>query len=179
MKAILQLYWNLCRFKAKPSDVPHSWFLLGVVALINYLLGLWGIVMEAGWAAGLWKPIILSLVFLGVYGLVIYVIHRIRRVGERFVQVMSGLLGAGAIISLLSMIVTAVLGAMILSLPGTFLATLSHVIMYGLMTAFYVWYIAIEVMIFKYSLELRIFGALLVAVLVEALAVGLYWLLVG
>ena len=106
-------------------------------------------------------------------------IHRIRRVGERFVQVMSGLLGAGAIISLLSMIVTAVLGAMILSLPGTFLATLSHVIMYGLMTAFYVWYIAIEVMIFKYSLELRIFGALLVAVLVEALAVGLYWLLVG
>lgn len=155
---ILKAFFHLCLFRYKPQDLPRSLFLL-TVTLIFYML-LSGVLAPEPLIFPqnvIWSVVETSLTVILISSL-LYIIKRPRRI----VQTLTAILGTNALLSLLSVPLAMWLGQ-VESL------NLSKEIPTLLLISLMFWNIAVHVYILHHALDISVFTALVITVILLAL----------
>lgn len=101
MKAIVQLYWQICRMKAGPEQVPAAAALtaltLLVYALINFVARVGIGELSVAYAG------VSFLVITGFWAALVYSVLTFKRLGSRFQQTFTAALGTDVVLSCLSL----------------------------------------------------------------------------
>lgn len=150
MKAFKTLF-NITLIQAKPQDIPFSYLLLGVTAatsIISYILALEPVGSEVTRVLG--KQI--SITPLAVaehlfFAATVWMILRLRRHTERFVQMITAMFGVSTIMQLVMWPVT----GWLLQNQGTPEANLPAFLIFALR----IWILIVYAHIFKETLETR------------------------
>jgi hypothetical protein len=129
---LLNLFINLCLLRAKPQDVPASWFLLGLIVATYILVSL-------ALAAKTLPPahaVFFALADVAILALFTYAVLLLRSFPERFLQTLTALVGVGALFGLVAW--------PMLALPGQQYTLLIYVLM--------LWNIAVMAFILREAL---------------------------
>lgn len=97
MYALIQTFFRLCLFSARPQDLPASQTLLFIALVLNWLVGV-GLFFPS---YGLSQAIVISLVSVLVSVVLLWLILRLRSYGARFQQTMTAMLGADVVLGVL------------------------------------------------------------------------------
>ncbi|MDP2227855.1 MAG: hypothetical protein Q8J78_10325 [Moraxellaceae bacterium] len=101
MKALWLLFWDLCRLRRGPEEVPYSLPLLAVVVALDVALNLTGHVLAAPDA--LMRGVQLTLMGLLLEMLVLASLLRFKGLQERFVQSFTAIIGVDLLLSVLAL----------------------------------------------------------------------------
>lgn len=96
---LMQRFFQICLFKAGPADIPASHWLLKLVCLIYFSVGVLVSHVDHAWSASLAASFSDTLLLLAVCWLLLYV----RRLNGRFLQTATAMAGTGAIMGLLGL----------------------------------------------------------------------------
>ncbi|MAR89319.1 MAG: hypothetical protein CML06_00350 [Pseudomonadales bacterium] len=153
MKSLIELFWQLCRFRRGPQNVPYSPPLMVLLLLAVAGLGVATIfAMEQQYMA----PKLLGMVAaLGTWMLLVWGVLGFKGLGPRFVQTMTACLGTDL---LMSCILLPLQGAALANAQDNWLGTLLKV---AIMTVL-VWDILIKARIYSVAMNMgRLQGNLL------------------
>lgn len=106
MRALWAMMWRLVALRAGPEDMPYSRELLWLMLAASVALGLF-----SHWlvSPGLWQASIgLAAVSVGADALALWLMLRFKRVPERFVQSLTAVYGADALLSLCALVLVPV-----------------------------------------------------------------------
>lgn len=98
MLRLVQFFWNLCRFKSVPQDLPASPALLGLTLLAYFLSSMAIAVLQ--WQAP--KAVLASLLDTLLFTVLCYVLLWARLLSNRFLQTMIALAGSGTMMALVA-----------------------------------------------------------------------------
>lgn len=120
-----QTFFDLCRFRRAPQDLPYSHALLGVTILITFCIDISVMLLEVSFS----KAVLAALVEIGMLTAMTSLLLFLVRHPGRMVQTLTALLGTGCVITVLSVpfvywIVTAQARELDVSLPILFLLIL-------------------------------------------------------
>ncbi|MEX0943916.1 MAG: hypothetical protein WD002_15400 [Pseudomonadales bacterium] len=102
MQLILQYFWQMCRLKAGPEQLPGSYFALAATFSIYFILALITVAINQSQLEPLQVPVsVLSGVL--IQAIVVLGILSFKGVRQRFVPVMTALFGTNAIILIITM----------------------------------------------------------------------------
>lgn len=169
LKPLFTLFWQLCRFRCGPEDLPYSPARLLVVLLLELSLGLLAIPLlaqlDTAESPPAVAPQLLALLFgLGTWMLAMNLLLRFKNLSARFVQTMTAALGADLILTLPQILL------FLLILPQPPESPLAAVGRMGLL-ALYLWDLLVKGHIYSRALNL---GRLQGNLLSLALAFGIF-----
>ncbi len=145
MKQLAALFWEICRFRAAPQDVPTSQA-LAVASLAFYTLV--GVFMSL-FELSVGKALSAALVDVALLAILSYVVLWIRLWTERWYQTVTALAGCGSIIGLLAF----PLGMWrVIVGPESHVAAVPTLLMIGLM----VWNLIIIAHILRHALSVHV-----------------------
>jgi hypothetical protein len=145
MGKIIEAFWNICRFKIGPQDLPASSFLMLVsmlgYAIISVLVGLMDL-----------KPVfaVLSgILDVALVAAMTQLLLWIKDMGGRFMQTFTALMGTGAILGVVAvplLLIQMQIGDQVTFLPKVFiialtiwnLAIVGHILRHAISAPFYV-----------------------------------------
>lgn len=153
----LKTLFDITLLQAKPQDVPFSYLLLGITAvtsIISYILALEPVGPEVTRVLG--KKISVTPLAIAehvFFAATVWLILRIRRRTERFIQTITAMFGVSTIIQFIMWPVT----GWLLKNQGTPEANLPAFLIFGLR----VWILVVYAHIFKETLETKFGGGVL------------------
>lgn len=106
MGKLLKLFINLCLLRAKPQDVPASWFLLGLIVATYILVSL----AVAATTLPPARAMFFALADVVILALFTYAVLLLRSFAERFLQTLTALVGVGALFGLVAWPILAISG---------------------------------------------------------------------
>ena len=137
-------FWRICLLRLGPQDLPRSSALLGLTVLVNLVLSL--LINQR--RLPLTESLILAgleiAVLAGLTGVLLSAFSR----AQRLVQTLSALMGSGAMIGLVALVMLSVFPA------------LSN----GPRIAIFVWNLLVIAHVLRHALEIQLFLAFLVAI---------------
>lgn len=154
--ALLRLWWDICRFKRDPEDVPYSPTLLAVVALCQWGLAYLAWTNSKNWQYGL----LAATVYVGTLLLLPYLVLLAAHKTARYVQMQAALLGTSLLLNLV---------AAILIVSSSFLAEGIPFLQYMVLLVIIlmvVWAVAVQGKIYQSALEKSRFIAVCIAIFV-------------
>ncbi|MDX1692583.1 MAG: hypothetical protein R3208_02385 [Ketobacteraceae bacterium] len=101
MKAILRLYWQICRFRAGPEEVPPV-VALAVLTLLAYAALNFLVRVVFGELSVAYSAISLA-VITGFWGGLVYSVLLFKKLSARFLQTFTAALGTDVVLSVLSL----------------------------------------------------------------------------
>jgi len=151
MGKIIEAFWNICRFKIGPQDLPASSFLMLVSMLAYIVMSVLVGLMDL-------KPV--SAVLSGILDVALVaamtqLLLWIKEMGGRFMQTFTALMGTGAILGLVALpllIIQMQLGEQSAFLPSVFIIALT------------IWNLAIVGHILRHAISAPFFVGVLLAV---------------
>ena len=99
MGYLLRAWFEMCRLRAVPQQVPASSGLLGLALVFYVLVSVLVALPGSGWTMAWWLTLLDLAVLAGVTALVL----RLTGKGPRFNQTLSALAGTGALLGLLAL----------------------------------------------------------------------------
>ncbi len=99
MLQFIKTLWNICLLRGGPQDVPYSATLVTAIVTIHYCLTVFFI----AWTHGISNGLGMAAMLVGVSFAAIFLVLRMRKVPERFVQTVSALFGTSIILSLMAL----------------------------------------------------------------------------
>jgi len=152
MLTILNVFIEICRFRAGPQDIPHSRFLLVWTVIAYFLIGLATSPLEQ------FVPKTISAV-ADTFMLVGFALAGlwVRNLSNRGIQTITALAGTGVVFGIISLVVLLVFPDFRISEPSVF----SSILILSLV----IWNIAVIGHILKSSLDLPLWAGIGVAVL--------------
>ncbi len=94
MRALFDLFFDLCLFRKGPQDLPTSWPLLKLTLSVNALVGIVGLLA----ITSLLSALVQTMVGLGLLSGVVYGALWVSSYPNRFVQTLTALVGADALL---------------------------------------------------------------------------------
>ena len=165
MKAVLQLFWQICRLKQSPEYVPtQTWFVLLVVAA-NLICSV-AVSLSAESAPGLLTTINSIVVGQTTTAALVWVALNLRDLGGRFLATITALFGC-------DLIITAVFA---LVLPLTLLAPTMAPLLFLLFVA---WSVSVAGFILHRALQVPLALGIVVALGMSVLSLALSQLAIG
>lgn len=155
---ILKSFFHLCMFRYKPQDLPYSFFLL-TVTLTFYMLLSAALAPEQ---VSFPQNIVWSLTETGLVVMLISSLLYITKRPRRIVQTLTAILGTNTLLSMLSL-------PLILWLGQTESLNLSKDIPTIMLIVLMFWNIAVHVYILRHALEISVFSALVITIVLLAL----------
>lgn len=118
MRALLALFWSVCRLQRGPEDVPWSVGLLLALLMLDVLVGIAG---DAVAAPGRLHAVAgMTVIALVIDALSLWVLLRFKRLGRRFVQGLTTICGVDLLMGLIALPV--ILAGLLLPPPSPWLA---------------------------------------------------------
>lgn len=173
MKPLLALFWQICRFRRGPQDVPFSPPLAGLlVVAVAGALGLSVLLLNAlapeppadRVALPPTQQLLVQWLALGAWMVVIYLLLRFKNLGARYVQTLIAALGTDLILVLPQ------LAAFVLMAPGSPESVLAGIGQFAILFV-YIWDMLIKGHIYAQALNI---GRLQGNLLSLALSYGIY-----
>lgn len=96
---LLQRFFQICLFKAGPADLPASLWLLKLIGLVYFAVGVLVSHVDHPWQASLVASLADTLLLLVVCWLAVY----LKGVRSRFIQTATAMAGTGAIMGLVGL----------------------------------------------------------------------------
>lgn len=109
MKPLFALFWQICRFRRGPEDVPYAPALAGLLMVaVAILLALGGLLLQglapdqpdADPQPTLFQSLLVQWLALAVWMGIVHGLLRFKKLGERFVQTLIAALGTDLIMAL-------------------------------------------------------------------------------
>ncbi len=154
--ALLRLWWDICRFKRDPADVPYSPTLLAVVAVCQ-----WGLAFLAWTSSKSWQYALLAAtIYVGTLLILPYLVLLAAHKSARYVQMQAALLGTSLILNLVAAIVI---------VCSAFLAQNIHFLQYLVLlviAGMVVWAVSVQGKIYQSALEKSRLMAICIAIFV-------------
>lgn len=154
--ALLRLWWDICRFKRDPADVPYSPTLLVVVAACQWALAYAAWTHTKNWQYGL----VAATIYVGTLLLLPYLVLLAAHKTARYVQMQAALLGTSLLLNLV---------AALLILSSAFLAQaipfLQYLVLFVIILMV-IWAVAVQGKIYQSALEKSRFVAVCIAIFV-------------
>ena len=150
---IISRFIDLCLFRASPSDIPTSRWLMKVVLLLYFILGVIVNQLDMNWTESLWVSAADVFVMLIVVGLLL----SFRGFQARYVQVITALAGAGCCMTIAGFPIIWWFYQIEPEQQATSLALL-------LMVALLLWGLMVVAQIFRESLEIKSGIAMMVTI---------------
>lgn len=99
MKALLALFWSVCRLRRSPEDLPCSISLLFGVLVLDLALGVGSLLLDqpASW----WVAVAITLVSALSDALVLWALLRFKQRDARYVQALTAIYGCDFLLGLL------------------------------------------------------------------------------
>ncbi|WP_297920582.1 hypothetical protein [uncultured Agitococcus sp.] len=164
MKALLQLFWQILRFKRGPEDVPYAPNLLWLLLIINLTISIT--------AQSIGRPnqfniaVTLPIIALGVESLCIFSLLHLKKLSNRFTQSLIAILGVDSFLSLAT-IPLLILGFQLIGqTPLLKFLGLLEVILLG-------WSIAIRAFIYHRALNIGLLLGNLMALMILLLTLSI------
>jgi hypothetical protein len=104
MKALWSLFWQLCRLKRGPEDVPYSLQLLLLLLLLDCALGISGQLLAQ--PERLRIAVALTLLAVGMDAVALWGLLAFKRLQARWVQAMTAIVGLDLLLSVLALPLT-------------------------------------------------------------------------
>lgn len=157
MISLIKLFWSICCLKATPKDVPYSVEFLLVLVSFNLLLGFVGFSFAVPWLQAFSQAVIATL----STSLYTYFVLSLKKLGSRFVQTYSALVGVSVIINFILLPIVILQFYLHPTFAGDILTPLAKM---SLIMAIIVnlWVISIMTHIYRHALNLNKLAALLV-----------------
>ncbi len=169
MQPILKAFFDLCRFRLGPQDLPASIILLYFSILLSLVTSLAALSISGVPVASYMLGDLLDLLLAGT---LLYFALRLTGGGPRFVQSFTALAGCDALLQLLSLPALLLLST---AEPGQSLHDLGVLLLIGLLG----WSLAVAAHILRHAFEVRFGFGLLIAILYFILISGLTAKLLG
>ena len=141
---LLQRFIQICLFKAGPADIPASHWLLKLVCLIYFVIGMLVSHVDHGWVPSAVASGADTLLLL----LVCWGLLSVKGLAERFIQTASAMAGTGAIMGLIG------LPIFVLFRQAESTGQFTSVILLLVMVLMF-WSLFITAHIFRFSLEIK------------------------
>lgn len=93
------LFFNICRFKAGPADVPNSHGLLKITLLVYFMLGVGINRVDVNWQVSLFASLADTLMMV----LVIWILLNIRGLQARYLQTVTAMAGTGCFLAIIGL----------------------------------------------------------------------------
>ncbi|MCD6045992.1 MAG: hypothetical protein K0R48_1155 [Gammaproteobacteria bacterium] len=154
--ALLRLWWDICRFKRDPEDVPYSPTLLIVVAMFQWALAYAAWTDSKNWQYGL----LAATLYVGTLLLLPYVILLAAHKTARYVQMQAALLGTSLLLNLVAALL--IISSRFLAQAIPFLEYLVVVVI----TVMVIWAVAVQGRIYQSALEKSRLVAICIAIFV-------------
>lgn len=171
LKPLFTLFWQICRFRSGPEDVPYAPALLGLMLVLVLTLGLSSIPLLSAYddpakAVPAAQQVIALLFSVSSWMVILYALLRFMNHGARYVQTMTAALGTDLIFG----VPQVVLYWLLLSSPAqSALAMLAQ----SVLLAVYIWDMLVKGAIYSRALGI---GRLQGNLLSLALSFGLFML---
>ncbi len=166
MKQLLKLYIDLCLFQAKPQDLPYSQGLVlvtGTLAVFTYTL-----TDTLNERFGM--TLLVSLVQVLLFGFIIWLVLRLRKRAERWMQTIAALYGTGSLLQLIGWPISSWFERVKES-PEAASTPLLLVVVLGF------WFLAIMTSVLRHAMEVSLGFGLMVSIACQAITViALVWL---
>lgn len=156
VRALLLLWWDICRFKRSPEDVPYSPTLLGVVAACQWVLAYLAWSNSRDWQYGLLAATVYVLILLLLPYLILLIAHK----AARYVQMQAALLGTSLLLNLIAAIT--IIAAAFLAQQVPFLQYLVLIVVVLMV----IWAVSVQGRIYQSALEKSRFVAICIAIFV-------------
>lgn len=158
---LLTVFLNVLVFRQGPQILPASGFLFGLLLAINFLTGIVAFMLQYDLLSSLVRAIADLSVSLGI----VYLFLVISGKGARVLQTIIALLGAGAILNILSLPLLAILSSM----PS--LVGMAGLLLYLLLF----WQIAVAGYIFHHALSVSVSAGIFIAVAYVLFAMAVFY----
>ena len=174
MYQLIFLFWNICRLRARPEEIPYSTNLLWILVFFNILLG-WGqlVIQEIAIEA-----LFHSVILIGFALFFTVAVLQFKQMGSRVVQTLSAIMGTGLILSIL---ITPLLVSqhylIQMTQPFPLWAHVLSSITVILMLGVNVWILIITAHIFRHALDTRFAIGMLVTIALVGFNILLYSML--
>ncbi len=100
MLSLIRFFAQLCLLRARPQDLPASQSLLGMVAIVNVIIGTILVAPALGNPIAAFFASLMDTVILGAF---VFLVLKFRNHPERFIQTAASAIGVSAVISALSL----------------------------------------------------------------------------
>ncbi len=160
MRALLSLFWRIAIFKAGPQDLPYSVPLCIFLIFCNTVLA-WVHFKQVKLTA---DPALVALILMGVTAVFTYIVLRVRSASNRFVQVLTALVGLNFLINLAATPLLIIPMHMSKNQLPQLLHALISFIYLALVLAVNVWVMMINAFIYSQALTVNLLSGLLVAI---------------
>ena len=154
--ALIKLWWDICRFKRNPEEVPYSPTLLAVVAACQWGLAYLAWTNTRNWQYGL----VAATVYIAILLFLPYIILLAARKTARYVQMQAALLGTSLLLNLVAAIVIIVVAFL-----AQKIAFFQYVTM-AVIAVMVVWAVSVQARIYQSALEKSRLMAVCIAVFV-------------
>lgn len=101
MRAVIELFWNLCRLRVGPEAMPSIGVFVVAVVLVNLAVSI-GVALSSPVAARPVDAVTAPVVAAAVLATATWLVLRVRSLAHRFTQTFTALMGADVVITLLS-----------------------------------------------------------------------------